>query len=390
MNDENRRTLKTYWRLILGKSSESTLGTSGDINNIKVEEIGEMLDFLYSMEYDDDSVYQGYSSKNEYSENTSKKASKDKSNLTVLKWLKGIRKTFPQKAIEKLEKDAIERYELKEMLTDKKVLESLEPSKALLETILTVKEYMSEEVLKSAEKIVEKTVNEIKLNLDEKIKVTFSSLLNRNKSSVYSFSGELDFIKTVNKNLKNFDHKTKRPIFEDIYFYENIHKKNKWNLVLAVDESGSMSDSVLYSSIMASIFAKLPFLNTKLVIFDTEIVDLSDYLDDIVKIMFSVRLGGGTDIASALNYISNNYLSEPSKTIVVLVSDFYDWNMNNFFGEIKRIIESGAKFLGIGALTEDAKGSFDKKAAQKIKTLGAEVISSTPEQLASLIKNIIA
>ena len=132
--------------------------------------------------------------------------------------------------------------------------------------------------------------------------------INRPKQNLTHYSirvvFQISFIKTINKNLKNYDFESEQILFEDFFFYENIHKKNKWDLILVVDESGSMMDSVLYSSIMASIFATLPVFRTRLVIFDTEVVDLTSELHNIIEVMFKIRLGGGTDIAKALAYSS--------------------------------------------------------------------------------------
>ena len=387
ITESDKKYLESCWKLILGRASESSLGEmSGGFASHDISEMNELLEYLYLREYEEGSLYEGNSVGGGEG---GKKAGKGKSQPSVFQWLKKIRKTFPQKTVEILEKDAIDKYELKEMLTDKKVLESMEPNKALLETILTMKGHMNPEVLASAKRIIAMVVKDIKLKLEEKVNKKFSSLLNRSKSSVYSISGELDFNKTINKNLKNFDPKTTTIGFEDIYFYENIHKKNKWNLILVVDESGSMMDSVLYSSIMASIFASIPVLKTKLVIFDTEVVDLSEHIDNVVEIMFKIRLGGGTDIAKALNYVSGKYLDNPHKTIVVLVSDFYDWDMKKFYQEVAYILDAGAKFMGIGALTEDAKGSYDKQAAKKLASMGADVAALTPESLADWVKKVI-
>jgi len=379
MEQLDKEYLKNYWKLILGKASETNLGNF----NSSTQEMSELLDFLYNREYGDD-IYQG-----DGSGEGGKKAGRGKSNIKVFKWLKKIRSTFPEKTIEILEKHAISKYKLKEMLTDKKILESLEPNKALLETILHMKGEMNSEVLVSAKIIVKKIVEKIKLDLEDKINSRFSSLINKTHSSLFSASGELDFIKTINKNLKNYDLNNQQIIFEDIYFYENVHKKNKWDVILVVDESGSMLDSLLHSAIMASIFATLPAFRTKLIIFDTEFVDLTDYLDNIIEIMFQIRLGGGTDIARALAY-SSTLIKNPSRTLLVLISDFYDWNMNDFYREVASIIDGGSKFIGIGALTDNAKGDYDKVAAKKIAEMGGDVAALTPEELIDWIKNIVS
>ncbi len=378
--DNDEQYLANCWRLILGKGAQNQLGSgSGD-----VQEMDKLLDYLYQKEYGENQFYDG----NGGGGGAGKEASKDKSKPTVFEWLKKIRDKFPERTVEIMEKHAISKYNMTEMLSDKKVLESMEPNKALLQTILQMKGHMKPDVLESAEKIVKNIVDKIKLELQQKIHKRFSSLINRNRSTVYSISGELDFIKTIGKNLKNYSSERKEILFEDFFFYENIHKKNKWELILLVDESGSMMDSVLYSSIMASIFATMPVFKTKLIIFDTEVVDLSEYLHDVIEIMFKVRLGGGTDIAKALAY-GSTLIQNPHKTIVVLVSDFYDWNMNRFYQEVASIIEGGSKFIGVGALSDDGKGDYDKQAAKKLASMGADVAALTPDALADWIKGII-
>lgn len=388
LQGENRETyLKNCWRLILGQASERQLGQP---NNQQIQEMESMLDYLYQREYGGDGDENGefYMGEGGGSGNGSGKNAGRGSKLTTWKWLKEIRRIFPQKTVEIMEQHAINKYQLKEMLTDKKVLESIEPSKALLQTILEMKSHMNPDVLSSAKRIVNKIIQDIKLPLEEKMKARFSSLLNRNRSTIYSMSGELDFIKTIGKNLKNIDIETKQVLFEDFYFYENIHKKSKWEIIIAVDESGSMMESVLYSSIMAAIFAAIPIFRTKLVIFDTEVIDLSSEIDNIIEIMFQIRLGGGTDIAKALGYCST-LIKNPHKTIVVLISDFYDWNMNNFYAEAARILEGGSKLFGIGALTDDGKGDYDKQAAKKLSEMGANVAALTPEALADWVKDVV-
>ncbi len=375
--------LKNCWRLILGQSSEESLGSCSEPG---LSDMESLLNFLYQREYEQSDLYQDTSREGQMP--GGKSAGRGKSQPTVFQWLEKIRSTFPQKSIEIMEKHAIDKYELKEILNDKKILESLEPNKALLQTILQMKGSMKPEVLESAKKIVKSIVDRIKLSLEEKIYKRFSAFINKNRSTVYSISNELDFIKTINKNLKNYDFESEQILFEDFFFYENIHKKNKWDLILVVDESGSMMDSVLYSSIMASIFATLPVFRTKLVIFDTEVVDLTSELHNIIEVMFKIRLGGGTDIAKALAY-SSTLITNPHKTVVVLVSDFYDWDMKRFYQEVASIIDGGSKFIGVGALSDDGSGVYDKNAAKKLAEMGADVAALTPEALIDWIRNII-
>ena len=167
----HKKYLESCWKLILGRASESSLGDmSGGFASQNISEMNELLEYLYSREYEEGSLYDGNS---EGAGAGGKKAGRGKSQPSVFQWLKKIRKTFPQKTVEILEKDAIDKYELKEMLTDKKVLESMEPNKALLETILTMKGHMNPEVLASAKRIIAVVVKDIKLRLEEKVSKKF-------------------------------------------------------------------------------------------------------------------------------------------------------------------------------------------------------------------------
>ncbi|MDR3199974.1 MAG: VWA domain-containing protein, partial [Spirochaetales bacterium] len=164
---------------------------------------------------------------------------------------------------------------------------------------------------------------------------------------------------------------------------------NPWNVIILVDESGSMMDSVIYSAVMASIFAKLPFLSVQLAIFDTALVDLSEHIDDPVGILLKVQLGGGTDIHGALEY-AKKIMSFPHKTIVVLVSDLCDGNdYKLMYRSAADIIESGAKLFVLPALDYEAAGAYDKNAARHIRGQGAEVAAITPEALADWVGKVI-
>jgi predicted metal-dependent peptidase len=196
--------------------------------------------------------------------------------------------------------------------------------------------------------------------------------------------------RTIRKNLKNYNESYKTIVPEKLYFNQNVKRYNPWNIIILVDESGSMLDSVIHSAIMASIFAKLPFLAVKLVIFDTSLVDLSEHTCDPVGILMKVQLGGGTDIHGALEY-GKKLISAPQKTIVVLVSDLYDGNdYRLMYASSRDIIESGAKLFVLPALDHEARGDYDKQAAKHLAGLGAKVAALTPEALAEWISGVVS
>lgn len=367
------------WRLILGKYSDNQIGFKEGASSLNYMDMDELLDYLYSREYgEEDGVRR------------ERNGSLDPSNLTVPSWITKIREVFPKETVEILEKHALDKYELTELLTDKEVLEKLEPNKELLKNILQMKHLMKGEILETAKEIVKKVADDITKKLESDVKKAIVGRVNKNKSSLIKSSRNIDYKRTIKANLKNFDTEENRLVVDKVYFNDRVKKYNPWNVIIAVDESGSMLDSVIHSAIMAGIFSKLPMLKTNLVIFDTEVVDLSGYIDDPVTTLMSVQLGGGTNITKALQYCET-LIENPHKTIVILVTDLYEgYGYGNMYATAKSIIESGAKLIVLTALDMEATPIYDKDAAQKMASLGAKVGAMTPGGLSEWIAKIIS
>lgn len=367
------------WRLILGKYSDNQIGFKEGASSLNYMDMDELLDYLYSREYgEEDGVRR------------ERNGSLDPSNLTVPSWITKIREVFPKETVEILEKHALDKYELTELLTDKEVLEKLEPNKELLKNILQMKHLMKGEILETAKEIVKKVADDITKKLESDVKKAIVGRVNKNKSSLIKSSRNIDYKRTIKANLKNFDTEENRLVVDKVYFNDRVKKYNPWNVIVAVDESGSMLDSVIHSAIMAGIFSKLPMLKTNLVIFDTEVVDLSGYIDDPVTTLMSVQLGGGTNITKALQYCET-LIENPHKTMVILVTDLYEgYGYGNMYATAKSIIESGAKLIVLTALDMEATPIYDKDAAQKMASLGAEVGAMTPGGLSEWIAKIIS
>ena len=267
------------WRLVLGKNAEGRLPLETG-----AQELDQVLDFLYSREQSEDERQE--------------QGGSEGSRLTVALWLNKVRRLFPRQAAEVLERHALNRYQLTELLTDKEVLEKLEPNQALLGTILGLKHLMSDSVLASARRIVKKVADELTKKMEQDLRRSTLGKLDRNTASPVRSMRNLDVKKTIRRNLRHYDRENRRLTLEQVYFNGRVKKYNPWHVVIAVDESGSMLDSVIHSAIMAGIFARMPMLDLKLVIFDTQVVDLSGYAGDPVEVLMSVQLGGGTNIAA--------------------------------------------------------------------------------------------
>lgn len=364
------------WRLILGSFSNL------EIDN-EYSEIDETLNFLYDREYTQNG---GYSLDNFNNSNSSK----EKSALTVPKWISKVKKLFPKESVEIMQKQALEKYKLTEILTNENILKEIEPNIELLKNILTFKDMMSQNVKKLAYDIVKKTLEEIKNKMEIEIKKVFYGKKLPNSNTTNKIFKNLDIKKTIRYNLKNYDIKNKTIFTDKLFFNQNIKKYNPYNIIILIDESGSMLDSVIYSSIMASIFANLPYLSIKLVIFDISVVDLSEHIKEPIDILFKVQLGGGTNIAQALEY-AKKITFAPDKTIVLLISDLFDSNdYKLMYKNANDIIEAGSKLIVLTALDYNANSIYDKEAARYFSKIGAKVGALTPSKLSKWISHIIS
>ncbi|WP_322904194.1 VWA domain-containing protein [Paenibacillus sp. SGZ-1009] len=379
---QERQTLNR-WRLLLGEAAEEPLCHSAagkyDTDSFMYQELDDVLGYLYDREYGET---QGYREQE-------RGGGRGSSQLTVPVWLERVRRLFPKETVDILEKQALDRYGLSEILFDKKVLESLEPNMALLKNIMQFKGRMKGELLKSARDIVKQVVEQLRHQLEHDVRTSIIGKRNRYTASRTRSLRNLNFKKTIQRNLKNTDRERRRLVIDKLYFDGNVKQHNRWNIVIAVDESGSMLDSVIYSAVMASIFYRLETLRTHLIIFDTEVVDLSGRLEDPVDLLMNVQLGGGTHIAKALRY-SETLIDHPARTIVVLVSDLEEgYPIQGMYAACKDILDAGSRLIVLPALNFEGTAVYDRIAARRLTDMGANVAAITPNRLAEWIGEII-
>ena len=359
------------WRLVLGKNAQQQISLTGS----RLLRIDDALDFLYGRERGEDV--------------RDPQGGLGESQPTVAHWLSEVRTLFPQETAEILQRHALDRYQLTELLSDREVLERMEPNQALLETVLSLKHMMKGPVLDTARRIVQKVAARLTEKMQNDIRRSALGKLDRSSRSTVRSLRNLDVQRTIRKNLAHYDTQAQRLVLEQIYFNGRIKRYNPWRVVLAVDESGSMLSSVIHSAVMAGIFAKLPMLDTRLVIFDTSVVDLSGYVDDPVETLMSIQLGGGTDIAKAMNYCQS-LITTPHRTIVILVSDLCEGGpVANLYKVCGDILESGAKLTALTALDRNANPMYNRTVASVLAGMGAFVGALTPEQLGNYIGAIM-
>lgn len=370
------------WRLVLGSMSDNSLSFSGsDREILSFEDMEQLLDYLYSHAQGDDVRGESISDRS---------GGLGESQLTAAKWITKVRELFPKQTAEVLERHALDEFKMTELLTDKKVLEQMKPDMSLLKTVLQLKHLMKGEVLETAKKIARAVAEELSEKLAQSTRQALMGRLDRNSRSPVRSARNIDIHKTIRRNLKNYDKENETLVLKDVYFSSRVKKYNKKTVIIAVDESGSMLGSVIYSAVMAQIISKLPFAEIKLVIFDTEIVDLSGMVEDPVEVMMSVQLGGGTDIGKALSYCES-LIQTPSDTCVLCVTDLCEGGYPHILlNTAQNIMTSGAKLSFLTALDECANPVYDKNMGQHLADMGAFVGALTPDQLGDYIGRIFS
>jgi Mg-chelatase subunit ChlD len=373
MTDDTKR--RQRWRLILGETTENTLGGLSPEWQDRETAIG----FLYDREL------QGQNIRNR-THNPDRTGSLDPSNLTVPDWINAIHQLFPKKTIERLEKDALERYQLEEMVTNPDVLQRVEPSETLLKAVLRTKHLMNQAVLAMARELVRKVVEQLMEKLAREVETPFYGSRNRRSRSYIKIAKNFDAKTTIRRNLKHYSHDRQQLVIQTPYFNSRIRRQvDRWQLIILVDESGSMLDSVIHSAVTAAIFFGIKSLKTHLCLFDTEVVDVTADCTDPVETLMKVQLGGGTDIGKALAY-AQTLVENPRRTIVILITDFYEGAMvDRLLSVTKQLTESGVTLLGLAALDEQANPTYDRALAQRMVNLGAEVGAMTPGELAAWV-----
>jgi len=372
VSEDRARLLR--WRLVLGEGAEQALGCTPQ--GIEAEQ-DQALAFLYDREYG-----AGRNIRRTQRSQSDRRGSLDASQLTVPDWINKIHELFPKSTIERLERDALERYQLDEMVTNPEVLQRAQPSQSLLKAVLQTKHLMNQEVLAMARKLVRQVVEDLIQKLARDAQTIFTGAIDRRRRTTLRVAKNFDAKTTLRRNLANYDPQEKRLYLRTPYFFSRIRRHaDRWQIIILVDQSGSMLDSVIHSAVMASIFWGMGTLRTHLVLFDTAVVDVTADCTDPVETLMKVQLGGGTDIAQAMQYAAA-LVDNPRQTIVVLITDFYEGGSEGHLISVtKGLCESGVRVLGLAALDDRAEPNYDRELAARMVHAGAEVAAMTPNQL---------
>jgi len=361
------------WRLMLGRYADEGL------NRPRLSTLDGRCDAALAYLYDRESSGRGHQ----------RAGTLDPSQVTALGWLSELRELFPASVRETIESHALERYGMTGLLEDPEVLAGITPSAQLLGAMLQLKGRANPQVEAQIRALARRVVEDIMRRLKPAVSSALSGTRNRFATSPMKSMRNFDWRGTIRHNLKNWDAERKVVVAERLRFHARERRRFPWTIVLVVDQSGSMAPSLIYSAVMAAIIAGLPSLRLKLVVFDTGIVDLSDRVSDPVEVLLSVQLGGGTDIGRALAY-SETLIEQPSRTVLVLVSDFCEGaSPARLIAAVRRLAEARVKLLGLAALDERAKPDYDRAMAARLADAGMQIAALTPEHFADWLAGVI-
>ncbi len=374
MPDQMSDIAKRRWRLALGRYAKQQLGQLGDSDG----RIDKTLDYLYAREYKKRGVEFGKGP-----------GSMDPTQMAALNWLGEAKKLFPESVFETLQDHALDRYEITDLLNDPKTLESLEPNQNLLKVLLSFHGRANPQVKQKLRGISKSVIDDIMARLKPKVSRAFSGRRNRFLKSNIASAANFDWRRTLRQNLKTYDPERQRIIAEQLRFNSRERRRLPWRVILCVDQSGSMTDSLIYAAVMGAILTGLPGISTKMILFDTSIVDVSDKLTDPLDTLLSVQLGGGTDIGRAVQYCEQ-FVDNGDRTIFVLLTDFCEGaSPRALYSATARLAEQRVKLLGLAGLDDSGHAEFDQAIAGKMASLGMKIGAMTPDRFAQWLAETI-
>ncbi|MGW8598596.1 VWA domain-containing protein [Streptomyces sp. NPDC055893] len=298
---------------------------------------------------------------------------------SVARWLGDIRTYFPSSVVQVMQRDAIDRLGLATLLLEPEMLEAVEADVHLVGTLLSLHQAMPETTRETARAVVRKVVDDLEKRLATRTRATLTGALDRSARISRPRHRDIDWDRTIRANLKNYlpEHRTVVP--ERLIGHGRASQAIRKEVVLCVDQSGSMAASVVHASVFGAVLASMRSIATRLVVFDTAVVDLTDRIDDPVDVLFGTQLGGGTDINRALAHCQSK-ITRPADTVVVLISDLYEGGIRDeMLKRVAAMKASGVQFIALLALSDEGAPAFDRDHAAALAALGAPAFACTPD-----------
>ena len=370
MTPDQERARLARWRLVIGSEAEAACGAPVGA----AIEIDQVLTALY----DAGGGAGGFGG-------SKGRGGREGSKPSVARWLGDIRKYFPSSVVQVMQHDALERLNLREMLLQPEMLRSAQPDVHLVANLIALSRVIPAGTKDTARLVVRQVVDDLMKRLEEPMRSAISGALDRSTRNRRPRHAEIDWNRTIRANLRHWQPEYRTVVPETLHGYGRKSRKPQREIVLCIDQSGSMANSVVYASIFGAVMASLPAVSTRLVVFDTAVVDLSDQLDDPVELLFGVQLGGGTDIDGAVGYCQS-IIREPRNSIFVLISDLYEGGVEaNLLRRAAALVDSGVQCITLLALSDEGRPAYDHALAAKLAALGMPSFACTPDAFPGLM-----
>ncbi|GLY38624.1 VWA domain-containing protein [Amycolatopsis sp. NBRC 101858] len=361
------------WRLVLG--AEGAGGGSG-LADAELSDEDSRVDLVLAALYD---------KPDEEAAGGPRSAGLGASAPRVARWLGDIRRYFPSTVVQVMQRDAVDRLGLTRMLLEKELLSAVEPDVHLVGTLLSLNGVLPEETKETAREVVRKVVEELEERLAERTRAAIKGALDKASRTRRPRPGDVDWARTIHRNLKHYSPELGTIVPEQLVGYGRRQLSVQRDVILAVDQSSSMADSVVYSGLFGAVLASMRALKTSFVAFDTEVADLTEHLADPVDVLFGTQLGGGTDINRAIAYCQG-LVGRPEKTLLVLISDLYEGgDEDELLHRIAELAGAGVQVVTLLALSDSGAPSYDHENAAALAELGIPAFACTPDQFPELM-----
>jgi Mg-chelatase subunit ChlD len=308
-----------------------------------------------------------------------------KSAPVVARWLGELRAHFPSGVVRVVQQDAIDRLGIHRLLLEPEVLENVTPDVHLAATLMSLRDALPEASREVARNVVRQVVNNIERRLADRTRAAARGALDRSTRTSRPRHREIDWDRTIRANLRHYQPEHRTVIPERLIGHGRKRRSLAAELILCLDQSGSMAASVVHAGVLAASLASLPTLQTRVIAFDTAIVDLTDELADPVDVLFGIQLGGGTDIDQALGYCQT-LVTHPQKTVMILITDLYEGgDQDSMLRRAASLLRAGVRLIVLLALSDDGAPGYDHRLAAEVAALGAPVFACTPDHFPELL-----
>ncbi|MDQ2583162.1 VWA domain-containing protein [Saccharothrix yanglingensis] len=373
MSDEDERLRR--WRLLLG-------GAAGDL--AALDEDDRRRDSALT------GLYGGGAPSDAPEAHGKRSAGLGGSSPVLHRWLGDVRTYFPDSVVRVMQRDAVERLGLRQLLLEPELLSGIEPDVSLAGTLVSLAGAIPERTRETARAVVRKVVEDIERRLAERLLAAVHGAVDHSRRTSRPRLADVDWDRTIRRNLRHYQPEQRTVVVQDLVGNgRRSRQASLRDVVLLVDQSGSMAESVVYSAVLGASLASLKAVDTRLVVFDTEVVDLTEQLDDPVDLLFSTQLGGGTDINRAVAY-GQSLVRRPTDTVLVLISDLFEGGVaHELRRRVRELVRGGVTVVVLLALSDSGTPAYDHELAAQLSELGAPAFACTPDLFPDLLATAI-